>query len=267
MVIIVLVTALQSFPVRAQQLGYNAKQTETTNKKKPENRWSMGITAGPQFTDISNVGSASSVGKTGFLAGFFFQYNVIKNLGISTGLNYDRRSFGLQFYTPFIVFPDTISYKSYSVIDMKYDVDFLTIPLNIVYTVGEGKLRFYLKGTFYYSLYIGAYKKGYTNIFIHPDDYQYLDPETEPDIQPGDNRVDYKGKTTYFLGEEKFSNFDVGIVFSLGLSYQLSERLYLNLSPGFHSSFGRLLNNPGFSSIKWIRNISIETGLTYKLKK
>lgn len=262
----ILSITVSSFNAVAQELGYGAKQV-TQQKVQRENRFSIGLVAGPQFTCATNIGSAQSSGKTGFLAGAFLEFNIIKSFNLNIGINYDRRSFGLNFFAPFIQFNDSvISYNSYSVIDMKYDIDYLTLPLNILYTVGEGKLKFFLKGTFYYSVYLSAYKKGYTNIYIHPDDYQYIDPELDPDIKPGDNRIDYHGKTEDLLGDLKFSNFDIGMVFSLGLTYDMTDQIALRLSPGFQSSFGRLLDNPSYKSIKWNRNISLETGVVYRLK-
>ena len=259
------------FPVAfngySQQLGDSAKNVEIKKiKKKPENKFSLNLSTGPQFTDISGTGNLYSSGKTGYFITFTVDYNLPKNLKIGTGLSYDTRGFGLFYYSPYIVFPDTISSKSYTVLDINYRVKYLTIPVNLKYIIGERKFKMIIQGTFYYSIFLTANRNGYTNIYIHPDDFQYVDPEQDPDLKPGNNKVEYDGNSNLFLGNEKFSNFDLGIIFYVGAEYEISDKLNIHLFPGFGSDFSRLLDNPEFKTIKWTRNIKIEFGVTYNLK-
>ncbi len=250
----------------AQNLGDQAKNVDQPEQNKPDNKINLSFVAGPQFTDVSNMGSANTSGKVGLLLGILGEYNLFKSIKISSGIIFDRRGFGLELYNPYVAFPDTFSYKSHSEIDMTYNVDFLTFPLNVKYEVGEEQFKFFIQGTFYYSFYLSSYRKGFTNLYIHPDDFQYIDPEQDPDIQPGDNRTNYNERTDLFLGDEKFSNFDFGLVFYLGAQYDLTDKLSVHFAPGFTSSFGSLLDNPMYKTTKWVKNFKIETGITYKLK-
>ena len=253
----------------SQQLGDNALYVDKSKKeirkeKKPESKFSLNFNAGPQFSDVSGTGSLYSKGRTGYFTTFTVDYNILKNLKIGTGLSYEMRGFNLFFYSQLII--DTIMRTSYSIFDVNYDINYLTIPVNVKYIVGEGKFNLLLEGSFFYSIFLYAHKKGYTNIYIDPDDYQSIDPEDATGIEPGDNKIEYDENTNIFIDNEKFSNFDIGFIFYIGVVYNVSNNIKLNLSPGFSSNFGRLLDNPAYKSFKWSRNIKINAGITYNLK-
>ena len=231
-------------------------------------KWSFGITGGPQFTHISSPGGlpAAPESGVGFLAGAFAQYSVFKDLHIKLGANFDRRSFQLTYLSPYLVVDDTmILWKSHFSYDLSYNVDYFTIPLSIQYTKGEGKFKLFVQGTFYYSFYLSASKDGYIDTYINDDDFTHINPENYPDLNPGHNKDEFNGKTEDFLKNQKFNSGDIGISFFIGGIYQLSEKVGIYLSPGFTSSFGRVLENPVYDA-KWIRVFKLETGVVINLK-
>lgn len=253
----------------AQQLGENAKTVSKESKwQKPDHRWQFSLEGAPQFTGVYDLGGATSLGKTGCNLGLKSEFYLLKQFSVSLGAYYDRRKFGFEYFTPYLVFQDTlISYLSHAESKIDYHVNYLTFPLGFQYYVGENKLRFYIKGSVYYSFFLSARKKGYSNLYIHADDIQYVDQEEYPNIHEGDNRKLYDDKTEFFFIGEKFSSFDVGVAFGLGLDYALFERIHLFFAPEFTTSFGRLLDNPVYKSTKWSKNIKLETGISYLIKK
>jgi len=231
-------------------------------------KWSFGVTAGPQFTHISSPGGLPSSPESGvgFLAGGFAQYNVLSDLHIKAGVNFDRRSFQLTYLSPYLVVDDTlILWKSFFAYDLSYNVDYFTIPISIHYTKGEGKFKLFVQGTFYYSFYLSATKNGYIDTYINEDDFKHINQDEYPDLNPGHNKDEFSGKTDKFLKEQKFNSSDIGISFFIGGIYQLSEKVGIYLSPGFTASFGRVLENPVYDA-KWIRVFKLETGVVIKLK-
>jgi hypothetical protein len=256
------------FSATAQNLGDGLNKNKSEkNLNKPENKFNIGFNASPQFTDISDLTGNGNSNGIGFFAAAFFEYKILSKLKIRVTMSYDRRAFKIRNHLPFAVFSDTISYNSSSTIDVKYNVDYFTIPLSIIYVAGTEKLRFIVKGSFYYSFYITAYQNGYTDLYIYPDDYQFINPELDSLIVPGHNIVNYSGRTHSLLDKEPFNSYDIGFEFSLGIEYCISRKVILTLSPGICSSFGRLLENPYYNNTKWSRNMNIETGIIYKILK
>ncbi len=265
-VILTYVCLLAAIPVMAQNIGEDAKNLNQPEKYKPGKNINISLITGPQFTGISSIGNIISTEKVGFSAGILGETYLFKGIKIGSGIIFDRRGFGVKSYIPFIAFPDTVSDKSHAEMDISYRVDYLTFPLNVIYESSENRFRFYIQGTLYYSLFLSTYREGFYNIYIHPDDIQFVNTETYPNISSGDNITLYNEKTDLFLGNEKFRNFDFGIVFYLGAQYELTKNLSIYFAPGFTSSFSRLLDNPKYSTTKWIKNIKLETGIKYKLK-
>jgi hypothetical protein len=231
-----------------------------------QSKWSFGITAGPQFTQISSPGlPAIPENGVGYLAGIFGEYEVIDNIKVRIGTNFDKRSFNAAYQSAYLVFNDsTVSRDSYTGYDLKYSVDYFTIPLSIIYTKGEGPFKLFIQGTFYYSFYLTAHKNGFTDTYIAENDFKYIDQEEYPNIKQGHNREDFSGKTDIFLANEKFNSSDIGLSFFIGGIYEISEKVGLYLSPGFTASFGRVLENPIYES-RWIRVFKIETGVVIHL--
>jgi hypothetical protein len=229
-------------------------------------RWGFGVAAGPQFTNISSPGlpMPPNMG-IGFLAGVFAEYALFDNFKVRMEADFDRRSFNVSYQSSYFVFQDSIiSRNSYGAYDFDFNVDYLTIPLSFIYMTGGEKFKLFIQGTFYYSVYLSARKKGYTNVYIAESDFQFVDQEKYPDLQPGHNKKEFNESTDIFFNNERFNSYDMGVSFFIGGIYKLSEKVDLYLSPGFTSSFGRILENPVYDS-RWIKVFKIETGIVVNL--
>ncbi len=247
----------------SQQLGDNAKNVKGVKK----NNKSLYLTliGGPQFTDVTGMGNNYSSGRTGFMAGLTIDYAAIDNFAFGSGIIFDRRSFNFNLQTP-IQFNDTLTGRnSFAKYDFNYGVDYLTIPVNVTYNVGEGDFNFFIQGTFYYSFFLTAHKKGNSNIYIAPDEYQYIDPDDQNNLEPGNNIKNYNERTDLYLDSEKFNNFDYGVWISLGIKYSITNNVTLLIAPGFTTSFGKILSNNS-TNTSWMKNIKLQTGITYTLK-
>ena len=224
------------------------------------------MVGGPQFTSLSSPSLPKPPESgIGFLAGGFAEYKLSPLVSIRTGINFDRRSFSAAFQSAFLNFDTVTSYKSYFGYDLQYNVDYITLPLSILYSKKAGKFGIILEGTFYYSIFLSANSKGYTNVYIHQDDLQYIDTEKYPDLKIGDNRTDLNGKTDYYLVKEPINSYDLGLNLYLGGSYYVSEKVNVSLLPGFASSFGHFLEDPRYDE-RWTRIFIIKTGIKYYLK-
>ncbi len=226
----------------------------------------MGIAAGPQFTNISSPGLPSPPeGRVGFMAGIFTERNVSQSFKIRLGLNFDQRAFSSNFQSAWFQFNDSVvSQNSYSAYDFSYKLDYITIPISIIYIKGVDNFKLFIQASAYYSLFLQAHRQGYADMFIAEDDFQYIDHEKYPDIQTGHNRTDYHGTTDKLLESEKFNTSDFGANFFIGVIYDFSEKVGIYLSPGFTASFGSLLENPAYDS-KWDRIFKIEAGVVFHL--
>jgi len=229
-------------------------------------RWNIGFSIGPQFTNISSAGLPSpTVSGVGYLAGAFTEYKLSQDIKIRIGLNYDRRAFSGNYQSMGIQFNDSVvSSNSYSSYDFSYKFDYVTIPLSFIYIKGIAKLKLFVQGSVYYSLFLTAHQQGYTDVFIAEDDYQYVDHESYPYIQSGHNRNEFSGTTDKLLGAEKFNTYDFGFNFFMGAIYDFSEKVGIYLSPGFTASFGKVFENPVYDS-KWTNIFKIEAGVVYHL--
>jgi hypothetical protein len=231
-----------------------------------DGRWRFGVAAGPQFTNISSPGlpMPPNMG-IGFLAGAFAEYAIFDDFKLRVGADYDRRSFNVGYQSSYFVFQDSIiSRNSYGAYDFDFNVDYLTIPLSFVYMTGGERFKLFIQGTFYYSVYLSARKKGYTNVYIAESDFQFVDQEKYPDLQPGHNKKEFNESTDIFFNNERFNSYDMGVSFFIGGIYKLSEKVDLYLSPGFTSSFGPILETPVYDS-RWIKVFKIETGIVVNL--
>ncbi len=236
------------------------------SQEAPASKWSVGVTGGPQFTNISSPGLPSAPeSKTGYMAGLFTEHKLSQSFKIRIGLNFDRRAFSSSYQSLWIQFNDSIiSQDSYSAYDFNYKLDYVTIPVSFIYVKGIDRFKIFVQVSAYYSLFLQAHQQGYTNMFIAESDFQYVDVEKYPDIHSGHNRTDFTGTTDKLLEAERFNTSDFGANFFIGVIYDISEKVGLYLSPGFTASFGKVLENPAYDS-KWDRIFKIETGVVFHL--
>jgi hypothetical protein len=220
----------------------------------------IGFEGGVQFTTISdsytiNIPTAG----VGFSLGPYAEYHVSNAFKLRFGLTYDNRKFGLN-EPPYAIY-DTAGVQldsSYFQFNRDYSVNYLTIPLSVIYVKGSEKFKAYVQLSFYYSLYLNAHHKGKNDLFIHPLDYQNI---SDTSFSVGHNIKEFDETV-----DELFNSSDFGINFYLGLIFKLAPNLGLTVTPGFTIGMGNVYENPARRS-KWTRIFKINTGIVYTLKK
>lgn len=227
-------------------------------------RLSIGFEAGVQFTKIYDSWAISSLpkAKTGFITGVFVDYQLKNNFTTRIGLYYDNRGFLSQDVLSPIseIQGDSIysSYSSYYSTDLDFTLNYLTIPLSFIYTQGSDKWSFFLQGTIYYSLLISANRTGNTILYIYPEHaVNFEDPELRV---PGYTITEYNKEDVY----DSFSGNDWGIQVGFGVSYTISPKIDITVSPAFTLAFASLYANPSRDS-KWNSIYKINAGIIYRL--
>ena len=218
----------------------------------------VGFESGIQFTGIDDPYMPISDGGVGYSAGPFFEYYLNNIIKFRAGINYDNRAFSLQDINYIVGDSGYIGITSYYDVLEKYKVNYLTIPISLVYIKGSAKLKFFIQGTFYYSLFLNAIQTGYADVFISEEDAPHFNFEGYPELNtPGHH---------YFDPDiQSFSTSDIGINMLIGITYYIKPNLGLSLSPGFTYSFANVWENPERSST-WSRIYKINVSILYTLK-
>jgi len=220
----------------------------------------IGIEGGVQFTNVSDSYTINTpTTGTGFSIGPYFEYHVSPVFKLRFGLNYDNRKYGIN--EPPYSIPDTSgSYleNSYFQFNRDYSVNYLTIPLSLIYVKGNEKFKIYIQFSFYYSLYLNANQKGQNHLYIDSTDYHQI---SDPDIHVGHNIKEFDEPV-----EGLFNSSDFGINFYFGGIIKLAPNLGLTIAPGFTVGIANVYIDPSRRS-KWSRIFKINTGIVYTLKK
>ncbi len=235
---------------------------ETTFNKK----LSIGFEAGYQFTSIFDSQAYSNLpkGKSGYNAGFFAEYPLANLISARIGLNYDKRGFISQDYlTPIGELQSNdsvyVSYASYYFTDLDYSLNYLSIPLSLIYTKGTEKYSLSLQVTVYYSILMSAVKNGSTELYIYPDHAPNFE---KPEYQvPGSTITTFNNENV----QQDFTGNDWGVQISLGLTYRINPQVAIFLSPGFTTAFQQLYADPLRNS-KWNNIYKVNAGIKYTLK-
>lgn len=178
-------------------------------------------------------------------------------LKVNLGVYYDPRGFGTSFRSSFLMLSDTgyIGYKSYYAYDMKYNIDYLTFPLNITYLSGGRNFRLLVEGGIYFSVVLSSHEKGYQGIYVDPDDQPHFGDST---LTAGYHMKNYDSSASDF-----FNAADVGLHFAFGLIYRLTDKLALSFKPGFNFGLSAIVSNPDVN-MKWDRILKVNLGIVYK---
>lgn len=248
------------------------------NEEDYKGKFNIGTEGGIQFTNLDSFArNYSTQSKTGFYIGFFGEYNISQTVRIKLGLQYDRRGFELDSYTP--IAPDTGAYSgnSYHYYQVEYNLAYITMPLHIKYMRGSKKFKLSLEGGIYYSIYLNANHNGVEQYYFDPEEYfdltgtifeqgyndYILDGPTD-----GVRVVNYEstdgdpGEIPYY--EVKFNSYDFGFDFLIGLIYQPTPSVGITISPGFTYSVTKAFENPTYES-KWAQITKINIGFIYTL--
>ncbi len=234
--------------------------TESVNSQEialNKGKINVGFEAGIQFTGISDPYMPISDNGTGYATGAFFEYylsNIIKFRG---GLYYDNRAFSLG-DAGYIDDSNYYAKSSYYTVTQQYKANYLTIPLSLIYIKGSDKFKFFIQGTFYFSMYLNSTQTGNFHIHISEEDAPHFDFEGYPEFNiPGDHYLEINGK-------DQFNTSDMGINILIGVTYYIKPNLGIIVSPGFTYSFANVWEDP-LRTTTWSRLYKINIGVIYTL--
>jgi len=218
----------------------------------------VGIEAGIQFTGVDDPYVVTSSNGIGYSAGPFFEYYLSNIIKFRVGLNFDKRAFSLQDMNYIVGDSGYIGKSSYYDVYEEFKVNYLTIPLSLIYIKGSDKFKFFIQGTVYYSLLLNTTQTGYADVFISEEDAPHFYFDGYPELNtPGHH---------YFDPEiQIFSTSDIGINLLFGFMYNIKPNLGISISPGFSYSFANVWEDPSRRAT-WSQLYKINLGLVYTLK-
>jgi len=218
----------------------------------------VGFEAGVQFTGVDDSYVQISKGGVGFTAGPYFDYYLSNIIKFRVGINFDNRAFSLQDMDYIMDDSSYVGKSSYYDVYESFKVNYLTIPLSLIYVKGNDKFNIFIQGTFYYSIFLNANQTGYADVYISEEDAPHFQFGDYPELNiPGHHYLD--------PDIQSFSTSDIGINLLFGFTYFINPNIGISISPGFTYSFANIWENPARQST-WSRIYKINTGITYKLK-
>jgi len=226
---------------------------------------SVGFEVGPQFTSVYDSWSYSNTpeAKVGFSIGAFVDYRIHKSFKLRGGLYFDNRRFKHEDWNPVWEFQSGdsvfVSYTSYNYKSFIYNLNYLSIPLSIIYEKKYNKFSVYLQASVYYSLLLNASRTGSTDLFIDPEHAEYF--EDKEKYKAGHTITSYDKEDV----STNFNSNDWGIQLYIGGIYHLNDRIGIHISPGFTMAFSNLYLNPQRTS-RWRSVYKINAGIIYTLK-
>ncbi len=116
--------------------------------------FNLGVEGGMQFTNIRDFSSLYQASSgIGYSIGGYAEYNISNDFKVRGGLYFDNRVFQLNGNFPFIDSTGKVL-QSYYLYQADYKMNYLTIPLYIIYQRGSDKLKVTVQGGIYYSIYL-----------------------------------------------------------------------------------------------------------------
>ena len=219
--------------------------------------FNAGFEAGVQFTSVDDPYMSMSDGGTGYSAGAFIEYFLQEKIKIRGGLYLDNRAFKLQDVGIIVGDSGYVGKSSYYDVLEKFKVNYLTIPLSLIYVTGSDKFKIYIQGTVYYSLLLNANQTGYIDVYISEEDAPHFYFEDFPELNvPGHHQLN--------PNVQIFNTSDIGINILFGGIYYIKPNLGITLSPGFTYSFSNVWENPERNA-SWSRLYKINAGIIFSL--
>ena len=219
----------------------------------------IGIEGGLQITGINDPYMQVSKDGNGYNFGPYIEYYLSEFVKLRGSVQFDNRKFSLENGIQYIV--DDSGYigrSSYYYLKEAFSVNYLTIPVSVIFERGTGKLKFFLQGSIYYSLLLNSDQTGERYVYISEEDAEEFFFEGHPEFNnPGIHVLDPITR--------KFNSSDIGLNIMLGLSYSVTPKIDLNISPGFTFAFSNVWEDPARTA-KWSRVYKFTAGLSYKLK-
>lgn len=220
----------------------------------------IGFEGGLQFTGIDDVYMPVSNDGTGYILGPNIEYYLSDIVKIKAGLMFDNRAFSLEgAYNQLYINDSTFtSANSYQQIYQDFRVNYLTIPISLIYIKGNKKFRLFIKGTFYYSILLNSSQTGFNEVYIaQQDTHLFIDSDYPDFTTPGVHQLD--------PSIQKFNSSDMGFNMFFGAEYNITPKVALTLAPCYSFSFGNVWENPN-RDVQWTQLYQINLGILYKLK-
>ncbi len=219
----------------------------------------FGMEGGLQLTGVNDPYMQVSKDGTGYNFGPYLEYYLSEFVKIRASFQYDNRNFSLENGLQYIV--DDSGYvgkTSYYNVKENFSVNYLTIPISIIFSRGTGRLNFYLQGSVYYSILLDSDQTGDRYVYISEEDAGEFFFEDHPEFNnPGIHHLDPI--------IHNFNSSDLGINIFVGLNYSITPKIDLSISPGFTFGFNNVWEDPS-RSVTWSRVYKFTAGLSYKIK-
>lgn len=238
--------------------------TAVSQEENLKGQFNVGVQGGPQFTNISDYSSNyQMISKTGYTIGAFGEYYITNDFKLRLGAYFDNRKYEKYANYSAVSGYDSDSmvytgYKSYYLLQIDYSLNYLTLPLNVIYQKGNEKVKVFVQFGIYYSLLLNATQVGSSDLYIDPEDAEHF---IDPKLTAGHHLESYTGDVSY-----DYNSSDFGINFYIGGLFKISKNLSATFSPGLTYGFSNVFINPEIDS-NWGSIIKLDAGIIYKIEK
>jgi hypothetical protein len=162
------------------------------------------------------------------------------------------------------------SSKSYYFYEVDYNLNYLTIPVGIVYAKGNEKFKVMIQVNFYYSILLNAKGEGYDDYYINPNDIEYFGDVgyyTGRGFLPGHNITQYEGEAIAFSYDQDrvqyvFTDYDMGMNFQVGGTWYPTQKIGVSLGIGFTWAMTNMFKDSAIES-QWSQITKFNLGFTY----
>lgn len=234
--------------------------SQEINPQRNSGMTNFGIEGGIQITGINDPIMPISNSGLGYSLGPYMDYILSSSVNLRVAIHFDNRKFSLENGKQSIYDIDSNYYATNSYMDIREDfsINYITIPLSLVYSRGTGKFRLYIQGTLYYSFLINSQQSGYNNLYIAETDA----PHINTSLIPG-----YNGPGLYSLDPEiqNINSGDLGFTTFIGGIYNVNSNISVRLSPGFTIGFSNVWEDPLRES-NWSQLYKITLGIVYNIR-
>lgn len=164
----------------------------------------------------------------GYTAGLNIRYQLSQKIGIETGAHFSNRRYTAT-YLPKVT---TGHNSSLSKLEYSTSLNYLQIPLRGILTLGENKIKFISSIGVAASLFMNS-----TNTLL----FTYSDKPKE------ENPLSQK---------PEYDQFNISSTFSAGITYQINEKMSLNIEPTFSHRLLRI-NDTFYKEHIWNAGLNI----------